>query len=154
MTTERHKLQRYVEGGISVIVGTADADKIPTCCRGIALTTKDNFETVTVYVPAATAQEMIANIATTRRVAISASEPLSHGSIQIKGVSRGVRLAPPSDEELVRTRLHQFADVLSELGLPRRVTHRIAHWPAFAIEVSVEEVYDQTPGPKAGAPLA
>jgi hypothetical protein len=151
---EPHKLQRFVEGGISVIVGTVDADKIPTCCRGIALATKNNFETVTVYVPAATGQEMIANVATTRRVAISASEPLSHGSIQIKGVSRSVKLAPPSDEAFVRERLHQFADVLAEIGQPRRVTHRIAHWPAFAIEVSVEEVFDQTPGPKAGSPLA
>ena len=152
--TDAHKLQRFVEGGISVFVGTVDADKIPTCCRAIALTTKDNFETVTVYVPAATGQETIANVATTRRVAISAAEPLSHAAIQIKGVSRGVRLAPPNDEELVRTRLHQFADVLAELGLPRRITHRMAHWPAFAIEISVEQVFDQTPGPKAGTPLA
>lgn len=150
---ETHKLQRFIEGGISVFVGTADADKIPTCCRAIAFTTRDNFETVTVYVPAATGQETIANVATTRRVAIAATEPLSHGSIQIKGVSRGVKLAPAADEEFVRMRLHQFADVLAELGLPRRVTHRVTYWPAFAIEVSVEEVFDQTPGPKAGTPL-
>ena len=148
------KLQRFVEGGISVFVGTADADKIPTCCRAIALSTNNGFETVTVYVPAATGQETIANVATTRRVAIAATEPLSHHSIQIKGISRGVKLAAPSEEEFVRTRLHQFADVLAELGLPRRVTHRVTHWPAFAIEVSVEQVFDQTPGPKAGTPLA
>lgn len=154
MTTDPSRLQRFVEGGISVIVGTADADKVPTCCRAIALSTKDNFETVTVYVPAATGQETIANVATTRRVAISASEPLSHGSIQIKGVSRGVKLAPAADEEFVRKRLHQFADVLAELGLPRSVTHHFAHWPAFAVEVSVEQVFDQTPGPKAGTPIA
>lgn len=153
MPTNPERLQRFTEGGISVFVGTADADKIPTCCRAIALTTKDNFETVTVYVPAATGQETIANVATTRRVAISASEPLSHGSIQIKGVSRGVKLASAEDEEFVRKRLHQFADVLAEFGLPRRVTHRLAHWPAFAIEVSVEQVFDQTPGPKAGTAL-
>ena len=154
MPGDTHKLQRFVEGGISVFVGTVDADKIPTCCRAIALSTSNDFETVTVYIPAATGQETIANVATTRRVAISASEPLSHGSIQIKGVSRGVKLAPAAEEEFVRMRLHQFADVLAELGLPRRVTHRIAHWPAFAIEVSVEQVFDQTPGPKAGTPLA
>ncbi len=154
MTQERHKLQRFVEGGISIFVATVDADKIPTCCRAIALTTKDDFDTVTVYVPAATGQETIANVATTRRIAIGCTEPLSHASVQIKGVSRGVKLAPPSDQELVRTRLHQFADVLAEIGQPRSVTHRAAFWPAFAIEVSVEEVFDQTPGPKAGTPLA
>jgi hypothetical protein len=152
--TQAQRLQRYVEGGISVFVGTVDADKIPTCCRAIALSTKDDFETITVYVPAATGQETIANVATTRRVAISASEPLSHASIQIKGVSRGVKLAPAADEAFVRTRLHEFADVLAELGLPRTVTHRMAHWPAFAIEISVEQVFDQTPGPKAGTPFA
>jgi hypothetical protein len=152
--TQAHALQRFVEGGISVFVATVDADKIPTCCRAVALSTKDNFETITVYVPAATGQETIANVATTRRVAISASEPLSHASIQIKGVSRGVRLARAADETFVRTRLHEFADVLADLGLPRRVTHRMAHWPAFAIEVSVEQIFDQTPGPKAGSPLA
>ena len=152
--TDPNKLQRFVEGGISVLVATVDADKVPTCCRGIALITKDNFQTVTVYVPAATGQETIANVATTRRVAIGATEPLSHASIQIKGVSLGVKLAPASDEEFVRTRLHQFADVLAEFGMSRRVTHKIAHWPAFVIEVSVEQVFDQTPGPKAGTPLA
>jgi hypothetical protein len=44
--------------------------------------------------------------------------------------------------------------VLDAIGLPRRVTHRIAHWPAFAIEMTVEQIFDQTPGPKAGVPLA
>jgi len=64
-----------------------------------------------------------------------------------------VKMAPPEDEPFVTKRLHEFADVLDLLGLPRKVTHRIAHWPAFAIDVTVEQVFDQTPGPKAGTPL-
>jgi len=151
MTSERLRL--CMAGGISVIVGTADVDGIPTCCRAIAISTKDDFDTVTVYVPAATAQETIANVATTRRVAISCTDPLSHGSLQIKGLTRGVRLAAPEEEEFVHRRLHEFADVLDILGQPRRVTQRVVHWPAFAIDVSVEQVFDQTPGPKAGAAL-
>lgn len=142
-----------MEGGTSVIVGTVDADGIPTCCRGIAMTSRDDLETITVFIPAATAQETVANVATTRRVAVGATRPLTHESIQIKGVTRGVRLAPPSDEEYVRQRLADFADVLDAIGQPRHVTKSIAHWPAFAIDVSVEEVYDQTPGPKAGNAL-
>jgi len=148
-----HKLDQWLEGGVSLIVGTVDADNVPTCCRGFALVTKDNFETITVYVPAATAQETIANVATTRRVAVSCTKPVSHSSIQIKGVTRGVRLAPPEDEAFVTQRHHDFADVLNLLGLPRKVTHRMAHWPAFAIDLTVEQVFDQTPGPRAGDPL-
>jgi hypothetical protein len=146
----RNALAALLHGGTSVIVGTVNADGFPTCCRGIAIRTRDDFETVTVYLPAATAQETIANVATTHRVAIACTHPLSHESLQIKGLSREVRVAPPEDEAFVRQRLDEFADVLDEIGLPRGVTRRVAHWPAFAIDVSVEQVFNQTPGPKAG----
>jgi hypothetical protein len=147
-------LRRFSGGGVSVIVGTVDADGIPTCCRGIALAMRDDFELITVYIPSATGQETVANLATTRRVAVSCTHPLSHDSIQIKGLTRGVRLAPAADESFVRQRLEQFGDVLEEIGLPRHVSRSMAHWPAFAIDVSVEQVFDQTPGPKAGAAIA
>ena len=152
MTSERLRL--CLAGGNSVIVGTVDADGIPACCRGVAISTKDNFETVTVYVPVSTAQETVANVATTRRIAVAVTEVLSHASLQIKGVARGVRLAPASDEAFVRQRMHDFADTLDTIGQPRRITNRMTHWPAFAIDLSVEQVFDQTPGPKAGSSLA
>ncbi|HEX2059372.1 MAG TPA: hypothetical protein VHK90_01395 [Thermoanaerobaculia bacterium] len=147
-------LRNYANGGVSVLVATVDADGFPTCCRGVAISTRDDFETLTIYVPAATAQETVANVATTRRVAVSCSHPLSHETIQIKGLTRGVRLAPPEDEAFVRQRLEQFAAVLDEIGLPRRVTRSMAHWPAFAIDISIEQVFNQTPGPKAGVAVA
>ncbi len=150
----QERLEGWTDGGTSVIVGTVDADGIPTCCRAIAISTKDNFDTITVYIPAATAQETVANVATTRRIAVSATRPLTHESVQIKGLTRGVRLAPASDEEYVRQRLHDFAEVLEAIGLPQRVTKSMAHWPAFAIDFSVEQIFDQTPGPKAGNEIA
>jgi hypothetical protein len=142
-----------MDGGISVLVGTVDGAGCPSCCRGIAIRTKDDFDTVTIYVPVATAQETVANVATTRRVAVGCTEPLSHDSIQIKGIARNVKLAPPEDQPFVRERLEAFAARLEELGLPRKLGRSLTHWPAFAIEISVEQLFDQTPGPKAGEEL-
>ncbi|MBV8516603.1 MAG: hypothetical protein JO197_04285 [Acidobacteria bacterium] len=142
------------ERGLSVIVGTADAEHVPSCCRGAAVRSKDDFETLTVYVPVATGQEIVANVATTRRIAVSLSLPRDNTSIQMKGLTTGVRLAPAADEPFVKEYVYGFADILEALGLPRRLTRSMNHWPAFAIDMSVEEVYDQTPGPNAGAPLA
>lgn len=147
------KLRTFLDGGISVIVATVDAEGVPSCCRGVAIDSKDDFDSVTVYVPAATAGETVANLATTRRIAVSCTEPLSHHSIQIKGLTRGVKLAASQDREFVAQRLEAFADTLDSFGLPRTVTRSLTHWPAFAIEVSVEQVFDQTPGPKAGEEL-
>ena len=148
------RLQEWLKEGASVIVGTADADGVPATCRGIALSVRGEGDTLIVHLPAATAHETLANIATTRRIAVVASHPLSHRTVQVKGVTRGVRLAAPSEEAFVRSRWEAFAAVLAEIGVPRRVTHRMAHWPAFAVEMSIEEIFDQTPGPNAGAPLA
>src|SRR5688500_6439970 len=147
------RLRKCMQSGLSIIVGTADAERIPTCCRGLAIRTNDNFETVTVYVPAATSHETMANIATTRRVAIVCAEPLSHQTTQIKGLTRAVRLAPQSEEAFVREKRDAFAEVLASIGYPLHVPRSLTHWPAFAIDVSVEEVFDQTPGPNAGTAL-
>ncbi|HEX9982643.1 MAG TPA: pyridoxamine 5'-phosphate oxidase family protein [Thermoanaerobaculia bacterium] len=147
------RLSRIGAEGTSVLVGTVDADGVPACCRGVAFVPKDD-DTVTVYLPVATAQETVANVATTRRVAISVTHPIDHTSTQVKGVTRGVRIAGESEREVVMRCVNAFADVLDQIGLPRRISHSLTHWPAFAIDVTVEETFDQTPGPKAGNPIS
>jgi hypothetical protein len=149
-----NKLRQFTEGGISILVGTVDAEGMPACVRGVALAPKaDDFSVVTLYIPVDTGHETVANIATTRRIAINCTAPVEHASVQLKGTTRGVRLARESEAELVRTRVEEWAAILERIGTPRRITRGMTHWPAFAIDVAVEEIYDQTPGPKAGNPL-
>jgi hypothetical protein len=126
---------------------------MPSCCRAIALVQGADSRLFTVYVPVATGQQTIANVATTRRLAIVCSRPTDHSTMQLKGTTSGVRVAREDERELVAGRVDQFADALAQLGMPRRVTRRLAHWPAFAIDVAVEEIYEQTPGPQAGVSL-
>ena len=149
-----HRIQEWLQGGESVIVATADADGFPAVCRGIAIAAGREPDTLTVYLPATTAHEALANIATTRRMAVAASHPLSHRTVQIKGVTRRVQLAASSDEPFIRKRWDEFSAVLAEIGLSQGVLQRVAHWPVFAVEMTIEQVFDQTPGPNAGVALA
>lgn len=142
-----------MQRGLSVIIATADSERVPACCRAVAVRTNDDFETLTVYLPVATSHETLANIATTRRLAVACSEISTHETTQIKGVTRAVRLAPPEDEAFVRDRLEGYAESLEHIGVPLRITRTVAHWPAYAVDVTVEEVFDQTPGPNAGNPI-
>src|SRR5581483_5091469 len=130
--------------------GTVDPGGVPSCCRAIAIASDDGLETLTVYVPVATSQEAIRNIALTKRLAVAASHPVDHCSTQMKGTTIDTRLARDEEAERVRRGLDAFADVLDAIGVPRRLTRGVAHWPAFAITMRVEEMYDQTPGPQAG----
>lgn len=145
--------ERCLEEGTSILLASADPKGWPACCRGIAVTSADGFQNITVYVPVATSREIVANVASTRRLAVSISHPLDYDTVQLKGTTTGVRLARDDEQDFIEKRLLSFADVLAEIGLARKFTRAIAHWPAFVIDMKVEHVFDQTPGPKAGNPM-
>jgi hypothetical protein len=148
-----HRLNRCLENNVSVVVGSVDLQGDPSTCRALALSSQDGLSTVTVYVPVSTSRDTIANVATTHRLTVVATHPLDHHSLQFKGRAAVVRLARDDEASVVRRGFNGFAELLNDIGIPPRVTNAVTRWPAFAIEMQVQEVYDQTPGPKAGTRL-
>ena len=151
MSAER--LKRCLEPGVSLLVGSVSAAGVPAVCRAVALTATDNLSTATTYLPLATSQDTIANVASTHWIAVAATNVVDHCSTQLKGIVTNVRLARDDESPLLRAQLDQFGDVVDALGLPKRIIRTVAVWPAFAVEFRVDEIYDQTPGPQAGAAL-
>jgi hypothetical protein len=151
--TSTSRARRCLEPGLSILVGTVDAQGVPSTCRAVAVSSDDDLETLTVYVPVATSHTAIQNLATTKRIAVAATHPWTNCATQIKGTVTEARLAREDESAYVRTRLEAFADGLESIGVPRRLTRSVAHWPAFAIRVRVEQMFDQTPGPNAGSRL-
>ena len=147
------RLLKCVESGVSVIVGSVDAEGNPACCRAVGLRSDDDLATVTVFVPVATSAETIANVASTRRLAVVTTHPISHCATQLKGVVERTRPAREDEEPFVVEHLGGFGGVLNTIGYPLRTTRSITHWPAFALEMRVDEIYEQSPGPKAGTRL-
>jgi hypothetical protein len=148
---DRTRLNRCLEPGLSILVGTADPAGAPSCCRAIGIDSRDEFDTVTVYLPVATSHQIIHNLATTGRLAVTATHPRDNFATQFKGTTMEARLARDDEAPFVRARLDAFADILERIGVPRRLTRSVAHWPAFAVTMRVEHVFDQTPGPNAGS---
>ena len=95
------RLRKCVEPGVSVIVGSVDAEGNPSCCRAVGLRTEDGLATVTVFVPKATSQDTIANVASTRRLAIVTTHPISHCATQLKGIVEQTRLARDDEEPFI-----------------------------------------------------
>lgn len=138
---------------MSLYAGTVGVDGVPVGCRAVALTTNPELSKITVYVPMTTSSDLVAGVAATKRLAVVATYPPDHFSMQLKGTTTAVRLATDDERELVRDRLEGFAEVLYGLGVPMRMVRAVNHWPAFAIDLQVDEIFDQTPGPKAGMPI-
>jgi hypothetical protein len=141
----------YLEPGLSILVGTVDSAGRPSCCRGVAIA--GDASRLTVYVPMATSQRILRDVATTRRLAVTASHVVTHRTIQFKGRTGDARIASEAEGALVQCCFDAFSDLLDKVGVPRRLSGQVAHWPAFAIDLHVEESFDQTPGPHAGTRL-
>ena len=150
---EDERLLRSLEPGVSVIVGSVDAMGNPLCCRAVGLRSDDGLATATVFVPMATSKETIANVASTRRLAVVTTHPITHCATQIKGFVEQTRVAREDEHPFIEMHLDGFGGVLSSIGYPLRVTRSVVHWPAYALELRVEEIYEQTPGPRAGTRL-
>jgi hypothetical protein len=147
------RVRRAIEPGTTVLVATTDAQGAPWCARAVAVNSTDDFATMTVYLPLATSQQLIQHAAVTRRLAVAVTHPAEHLSFQFKGTTLSTRVARDEEAPVVKARLAAVIDALDVLGLPRRLVKNWSHWPAFAVEVRVEEVFDSTPGPKAGVRL-
>jgi hypothetical protein len=147
------RLLKSLEPGVSVIVGSVDAQGNPACCRAVGLRSDDELATATVFVPMATSRETIANVASTHRIAVVTTHPISHCATQLKGFVEQTRLARADEEPFVVAHLGGFGGVLNTIGYPPRLTRAVVHWPAFALEIRVDEIYEQSPGPKAGSRL-
>src|SRR5918994_557986 len=147
------RLSKCVAPGVSVIVGSVGTEGNPSCCRAVGLRSDDDLATVTVFVPIATSKDTIANVAATRRLAVVTTHPISHCATQLKGIVEHTRPARGEEQSFVVEHFGGFGGVLNAIGYPLRVTRSVVHWPAFALEMRVEEIYEQSPGPKAGTRL-
>ena len=143
----------YTHTGVTVLVGTRDARLVPECVRGIGGMVHPGGEELTVFVPAAVGRETLANVAENGRIAACFTRVMDHRSVQIKGRVVAVRETDDSERERIDRYRGQLAQALAFVGLPPRLTVRMAHRPCHAIRFRAESIFVQTPGPGAGEAL-
>jgi hypothetical protein len=108
---------------------------------------------MTLYIPDIENQETLKNIASNGAIALTAGDPVSHKSFQVKGTVTSHRPTGPTEQGIQEIYRTKMTAMLEQIGLGggharhRRIT------PSTAVEISVEHVFDQTPGPGAGERL-
>jgi len=147
------ELIAFLAQGVSLLVGTCDASRTPHSLRATGMRIHDDRRHATVYLPAVTSRNTVTDVAVNPRVAVLASLPLDHRSLQLKGAVTRVGTAPGEAQPFIEEYLAGFGRVLEVVGMPYEVITNLSHWPSVALEFSVDELYVQTPGPGAGARL-
>lgn len=147
------ELARFIASGISVLVGTRDARLRPDCVRAAGVRADAAANTLTVFLPAATAERALANLADNGRIAVNVTRAIDHRSLQIKGGAIEVRPSSPEERSFIESYLELLAVDWGHVGVPRKATKSMNHWPSFTVTLRCEALFEQTPGPDAGQRL-
>ena len=138
-------------------IGTRDAALRPSHTVAVGAVVHDDRETVTVFVPTARAERILADLESNGRVALGIAL-VSHEAYQLKGSYLSTRPTDASDLARQETYRKALLDDALRVGYPdeiaRPLTQGFAYTPGTAITFRAEQVFLQTPGPGAGTPLA
>ena len=143
----------FLEGGCALILATVLPDGEPHAGRGWGLTVLPDDGHVRLLLDA----EDLATVdqaAGRGAIAITGASVRTLRAVQLKGRALAVEAA--SGEDVARAERYCdafFGDIVDTDGIDRTVVERMTPVGYVACTVAVEQLFDQTPGPGAGARL-
>jgi hypothetical protein len=143
--------------GISMTASSRGAGKRPELGRVHGCRVAADRSRVMVLLPGDQYPGLIEALRASRAVAVVFSQPTTHRTIQLKGLDAEVEAPAAADLELARRCTAGFVAELAALRYDESVV-RAAVWfdPQALVAVGFTPcaAFQQTPGPRAGAPLA
>jgi hypothetical protein len=146
-------LAQFLQSGLGVHLGTCNERLEPCGCRATAIKVEEDGRHAVVYVPKAASPQIFENLRTNGRVAVSMARPVDERAVQVKGLMLFSWDAKPEDEAFARGQWAGFLSQLDAIGLPGVATSSWKVFPSVAVRFKVTAVFNQTPGPDAGAAL-
>jgi len=137
--------------GVDVYIATRSKDLVPESALGMGIRVHEGRHTATVYVPNVALERTLKNLEEpSAPVALMFCHPPTNRSVQLKGHFLGLRPSTESDREIQQIFRSAMITSFAQIGVPRALTRGLPWWPSTAIDVEVEQVFKQTPGPDAG----
>ena len=144
----------FLEGGQCVHLGTRSDTLEPAGVVVVAVSVDPDQSHVTAFVPKVGSRETLANLEANGQAALCFARPTDDRACQVKGTYVEARPATKKERAVVDAQWEQSLRQLELIGIPPQLWAGYAVWPCVAVRVRVTQVFDQTPGPGAGAPLA
>lgn len=144
---------RFITGRASITAASRDARRVPSVVRAAACRLSADRATVTLLLATQQSGQVLADIAATGAIAVVFSEPSTHRTLQFKGSDARASAVEAGDEALVAAHRQAFVDEIVPLGYTRELAltvHSVPQGELSAIRFTVAEIFEQTPGPRAG----
>ncbi len=151
-------LAQFVTGHLSIHVAAGCGDGLATLVRGLgARIDPADSHYLRVLVSRSQSTELLAAVAGGYPVAAVFNEPESHRTVQLKAPIAEVVAANEDDRALLGPYVRAMADRLRTFDTPEPYVHALlacAPDDLAVIRFTPRDVFGQTPGPRAGAPIA
>ncbi|HMQ28080.1 MAG TPA: hypothetical protein PKA98_18975 [Acidimicrobiales bacterium] len=148
--------RELAERGCALVVGTVGPDGAPYASRGWGLTLTPATPSPVRLQLDAGERVTIANLSREAdhggRIAVTGADVVTLRSFQLKG--RVTAIVSATDDDLAKVDRYCdefFTDIANTDGTPRHLTERLRPAAYVACTVEIDEAFDQTPGPGAGA---
>ncbi len=143
----------FIEGGQSIHLGTRNQALESFGVRVIAATVDADRTHVTAYLLQKVSHTTIENLATNGQAALCFGRPSDDHACQVKGTFVDARAVAADERAMIEAQRDRLLQQFALIGLPRELVAGWPTWPCIAVRLKVTAVFNQTPGPGAGAPL-
>jgi hypothetical protein len=143
----------FLEEGIAIQLGTRNERLEPNGVRVVAVAVDEDGTHLTAYVTEPSAARVLPDLETNGQAALVFARPPDERACQVKGVFAGARPATAAEKRAVLDQADRWLARLESIGFPRAAWEHWDSWPCVAIRVRVTALFNQTPGPNAGAAL-
>lgn len=147
------ELASFLQEGVGIHIASRNAALEPNGSRALAVKVDADGRHLEVYLAAAAAARILPDLQSNGQAAVGFGRPVDDRSCQVKGLFIGVRDAGEDDRPIITGQWDRFLANLEKIGIPRAATRAWITWPVVAIRLRANAIFDQTPGPGAGAQI-
>ena len=148
------ELAAFLQEGVGIHIGTRNAALEPNGSRALAVKVEEDGRHLVVYVARVAAERLLPDLQANGQAAVGFGRPIDDRACQVKGLFLGARAATEAERPAVSAQWDRFLGSLEQIGIPRAASRTWVTWPAVAIRMRANALFNQTPGPDAGAPIA
>ncbi len=141
-----------LESGAAGWLATTNESGLPETTRVMGADVGPKRRSITLYVPLDQAGMTFDNLRKSDRLAVIFVKVTNYRAMQMKGDLISMREGNESDRPRVERYTRDFADDCVKVGLTRELILSLRDWPAMVVEMSVNAIFLQSPGPEAGTP--
>lgn len=147
----------FIQTGVSISLAAGAPGRLPSMSRGLGCRVLDGGRGVLVFIKRSQSAELLANIRDSGRVASVFSLPSDNRTVQLKADDARVLDFDAADLPVIEAHVAAFVDQVLPMGMPAAIvvtmlSHTVDDLVTIAYTPSA--AFSQTPGPRAGEPLA